>query len=69
MSKEKVADSTDSQLLDELLRVRKLLILGLVAQGVRPSTIGKALGVTAASAVRALVPVKSIPRKAKEKKA
>lgn len=42
----------------ELSRIRKLLVLQLIEQGVSASQIGKALGITVAKDVRKLIPVK-----------
>ena len=53
----------DKSLLTELTAIKKLLMLQLLLGGVSRSTIGKTLGITSASAVRALVPEISPPKR------
>jgi hypothetical protein len=58
----------DKEILVELQRIRKLIVLQLVEQGVSPSQIGRALGITTAKDVRKLVPVKKARSKMDEGK-
>jgi len=66
MPKKKTKGSDENRLLEEVTRIRKLLILQLVSQGISSSAIGKCLGITTASQVRKLVPVKSLKKKNKK---
>jgi predicted transcriptional regulator len=66
MPKKITKGSDENRLLEEVIRIRKLLILQLVSQGLSPSAIGKGLGITTASQVRKLVPVKILKKKNKK---
>jgi hypothetical protein len=63
MAKFRRTPRSDRKILDEVICIRKLLLLQLVALKVSPSAIGEALGITDPDKVRELIPVRSIRRK------